>query len=185
MKGGKGYRSGKHVEVKSEFHEVNTSEGQSIGRVIKHLGDRNVTLFCNDGQQIIAHIRGGLKKKIAKIEVGDIVLYSSRSDGLKAEGGKSKGDVLAKYEQDTHRELKKLEWVNARLFINIENPENKESNNGPDDAFEFDDEESDGEESELEEESRNNRKKKEEISRSNARDTKYVNVEDAVNIDSI
>jgi len=178
MKGGKGYRSGKHAEVKSEFHEINQEEGQSIARVLKHLGDRNVTLFCNDGQQIIAHIRGGLKKKIAKIEVGDIVLYSNRTDGLKSASGKDRGDVLAKYEQDTYHDLKKLEWVNQKLFVN---PESKTSQNGPDDAFEFDDADSDSEE----EKERQQKKKLEEQSRSNARDTKYTNVEGDVNIDAI
>ena len=182
MKGGKGYRSGKHAEVKSEFHEVNQDEGQSIARVIKHLGDRNVTLFCNDGQQIIAHIRGGLKKKIAKIEVGDIVLYSNRTDGLKSASGKDRGDVLAKYEMDTHRELKKLDWVNPKLFVSLENPQNKTA--GPDDAFEFDDAESDGNESQ-EAATRQATKKAEEQARSNARDTKYASVEGDVNIDAI
>ena len=184
MKGGKGYRSGKHAEIKSEFHEVNQDEGQSIARVLKHLGDRNVTLFCNDGQQIIGHIRGGLKKKVAKIEVGDIVLYSNRTDGLKSASGNSRGDVLAKYEQDTYRELKKLEWVNHKLFVN---PENKASQNGPDDAFEFDDSESDGE-SDIEgekEKERQVKKKDNDMARSNARDTKYAFVEGDVDIDAI
>jgi translation initiation factor 1A len=118
LKGGKKYKSGKHSDDKPELHEINEEDGQSIGRVIKTLGDRNMLLYCNDGKERIAHIRGGLSKKKGFIEIGDIVLYSLRSEGMSNDS--DRGDILAKYDRDLHSLLKKQPGVNSRLFTNLE-----------------------------------------------------------------
>jgi initiation factor 1A len=185
MKGGKKYKAGKHSDLKPEFHEINVEQGQSIGRVLKHLGDRNVLLYCNDSKERIAHIRGGLSKKKANIEIGDIVLYSNRGDGLCSEGGdKNRGDILAKYTQDVHRELKKMDGVNPKLFLQLERVENRDIvTQQIDDGFEFD-ANSDDEEKEPEETERQVTKHVAEQKRSEARDAKYL-VEGDVNIDDI
>ena len=56
-------------------------------RVLKHLGDRNIHVYCNDGKERIAHIRGGLSKKKATIgardKIGVAILVSVCSNVLK------------------------------------------------------------------------------------------------------
>lgn len=181
LKGGKKYRSGKHTDTKSELHEI--CEGQSIGRVLKHLGDRNVMLYCNDSKERIAHIRGGLSKKKAVIEVGDIVLYSNRGDELGASSN-VRADILAKYNHDTHHDLKRVKGVNQRLFLQLERADTATLNKTggvPDEGFEFDAESDSEEEEEGNEEDLAKKKASkiaEEQKRNEARDTKYTNVED-------
>jgi translation initiation factor 1A len=123
FKGGKKYKSSKHSEGNAEMHEI--CEGQTIGRVIRVLGNRNMLVFCNDNKERLAHIRGGLRKKEACIEVGDIVLVSLRGDGMRlcqeSNGDtKDKSDLLAKYEREVHSQLKKVAGVNKKLFLQLE-----------------------------------------------------------------
>ena len=144
LKGGKKYKAGKHSDTKAEFHEI--GEGQQIARVIKHLGDRNILVYCNDGYERIAHIRGGLSKKKACIDTGDLVLISIRGLELDNEGTKEdenedgnegtkesskksskqtskkhdRGDVLAKYDHELLGQLKKMEGINKNLFLQLE-----------------------------------------------------------------
>ena len=119
MKGGKKYKAGKHSDTKAEFHEI--GEGQMVARVLKHMGDRNIQVYCNDGKERIAHIRGGLSKKKACIETGDLVLISLRSTELLTDSAKQdRGDVLAKYDHDVWGQLKKTEGINKCLFLQVE-----------------------------------------------------------------
>jgi initiation factor 1A len=120
--GGKKYKSSKHGENTAEFHEI--GEGQIVGRVIKNLGNRNLMIYCNDNKERMGHIRGGLRKKEARIEVGDIVLMSMRGDGMRVMGddadANNRCDILAKYEREVHRILKKTDGVNPKLFSELE-----------------------------------------------------------------
>lgn len=120
--GGKKYKSSKHGENTAEFHEI--ADGQIVGRVIKNLGNRNLMIYCNDNKERMGHIRGGLRKKEARIEVGDIVLMSMRGDGMRVMGddadANNRCDILAKYEREVHRILKKTEGVNPKLFTELE-----------------------------------------------------------------
>jgi translation initiation factor 1A len=144
FKGGKKYKSSKHGEEKAEVHEV--GEGQMIGRVIRILGNRNMLLFSNDGHERIAHIRGGLRKKNANIELGDIVLFSVRGEGMRlmsdSNGAtKDRGDILAKYEREVHSQLKKMAGMNPRLFTSIETMDLRQRAAEPDDfGFTFENE---------------------------------------------
>jgi translation initiation factor 1A len=155
LQGGKKYKSSKHGETQSEFHEINAAEGQMVGRIIRNFGNRNMMVYCNDGKERMCHIRGGLKKKVACVEVGDIVLVSLREEGLKlsADSGsssKDRGDILAKYERDVHKLLKKMEGINIKLFSNLETLDGKQRSRGVEvDDFGFTFEQ--GEESENEE----------------------------------
>jgi translation initiation factor 1A len=136
LKGGKKYKAGKHSDLKPEFHEI--SEGQMAARVLKHLGDRNVHVYCNDGKERIAHIRGGLSKKKAIIEVGDIVLISIRSNELDTTSTKqNRGDVLAKYAREVWNQLKKVGNINPNLFLQVEAMDRTKIKNALDEAFEF------------------------------------------------
>jgi len=144
FKGGKKYKASKHGESDAIFHEIDTKEGQMVGRVIKNLGDRNMLLYCNDGKERMAHIRGGLRKKNANIEIGDLVLFSLRGDGLRIglesqSSSKERGDILAKYEREVYSQLKRYPGINPKLFNSIEKMDLEQRNNGEDDfGFVFD-----------------------------------------------
>jgi translation initiation factor 1A len=130
-RGGKGYKKGKKGGVERVITFATRTEGQDYARVIRILGDRRVSLYCNDGIERICKIRGALcrgpKKQI--IGVGDIVLFSLRSfdDGSdyeldgKAPGGlRTKtgdiGDIILKYETSQWRQLRKETGINQNLF---------------------------------------------------------------------
>lgn len=188
LKGGKKYKSGKHSDQKPEFHEI--SEGQMAARVLKHLGDRNIHVYCNDGKERIAHIRGGLSKKKATIEVGDIVLISIRSKEMETESTKqNRGDVLAKYAREVWNQLKKVENINPNLFLQVEAMDRTKIKNALDEAFEFEADEGEltGEDSEDDTKAaRDAAHQAEDKKRAAARDNKQqVGTEDDFNIDDI
>lgn len=197
FKGGKKYKAGKQVETKVDFYDVNWSEGQSVGRILKPLGDRNMLVFCNDGKERICHIRGAIKKS-QRITVGDLVLISIRAQEMNATQStqKDKGDILVKYEREQYKQLKKFPGVNATLFTNIEVLDSRQRAAGisPDmheDGIEFDygsdgDSSDEGNSSE-EGVKREEKKQVEDAKRATARTAKTaaVNDDDAVDIDAI
>jgi translation initiation factor 1A len=207
LKGGKKYKSSKHDNSSAECHEIDESQGQMVGRIIKVLGNRNMLLYCNDRVERIAHIRGGLRKKHARLEIGDIVLFSVRSEGLNISGdsgsnAKNRGDILAKYEKEVHSQLKKMKNINPRLFTTIETEDLKTRGLGDGDDFGFTFEEGDSDEEDDEESgntedeeerarARNARKMETEKKRSAARNTKMegggreVGSDEDINIDDI
>ena len=197
LKGGKKYKAGKHSNTKAEFHEI--GEGQMVARVLKHLGDRNVLVYCNDGKERIAHIRGGLSKKKACIETGDIVLISLRGKELETDTKKEidnkkvdRGDILAKYDHEIWGQLKKMETINKNLFIQLEIMDRtkvKDLKETVDEGFEFEDaEELEDEESEeeLDKDTMAKAHKLQEKKRNMERDIKQSNtVEEELDIDAI
>jgi translation initiation factor 1A len=207
LKGGKKYKSSKHDNSSAECHEIDESQGQMAGRIIKVLGNRNMLLYCNDRVERIAHIRGGLRKKHARLEVGDVVLFSIRSEGLNISGdsgsnAKNRGDILAKYEKEVHSQLKKMKNINPRLFTTIETEDLKTRGTGDGDDFGFTFEEGDSDEEDDEESvntedeeertrARNARKMESDKKRSAARNTKMegggreVASDEDINIDDI
>ncbi len=131
LQGGKKYKSGKHSgDVKAELHEI--GEGQMAGRVVRSLGNRRMLVYCNDGKQRICKIRGKLRKKVAFITVGDIILLSLREE--MADGSSSvdvsgeRGDILAKYDPTVFSKLKKEDGINPKLFVTIETMESSTAN---------------------------------------------------------
>jgi translation initiation factor 1A len=197
VKGGKKYKAGKQTETKAEFYEVDWSSGQSVGRILKPLGDRNMLVFCNDNKERICHIRGAIKKS-ERITVGDLVLISIRAEGLHATQStqKDKGDILVKYDREHHKQLKKL-GVNPILFTSLELLDAKQRAEGKtkqmvDDGFEFEhasdgeDESEEGNSSE-EDAKREEKKRVEETKRATAREAKAVTVneDDSIDIDAI
>jgi len=190
LTGGNRAKAGKNdAGTKAELHEIDESQGQMAGRVVKGLGDRNMLLYCNDGKERIAHIRGGLRKKVANIGVGDIVLFSLRGEAMGASQGKimEKGDILAKFEREVHRQLKKVEGINPKLFNQIESASNQDDCGFDMDGGDEEDSE-EGEEGELTKEERELKKTKEEAKRTMMREAKTSarNVDnDDINIDDI
>ena len=122
LTGGNKAKSGKNENMKAELHEIDESQGQMVGRIVKGLGDRNMLIYCNDGKERIAHIRGGLRKKVARLETGDIVLISLRGEAMGASQGRvlDKGDILAKYEREVYGQLKKIDGINPKIFNQLE-----------------------------------------------------------------
>jgi initiation factor 1A len=80
--GGKNFKKGRKIVgdvVEKRFDDL--EEGQDLARVTKMLGNRRVLCFCgSDGMERVCKIRGVLCKgpKKQRIEIGDIVLVSSR-----------------------------------------------------------------------------------------------------------
>ncbi len=197
LKGGKKYKSGKkNAEVKIELHEINEADGQMVGRVIKKLGDRNVILYCNDNQERLAHMRGVLKKKKIWIDIGDIVLFSTRDELTKND--QERGDILAKYDRDIYTQLKRMPGVNPILFQAIENWDTRTRDQAKrgikvveeDCGVDFeDDSEEENDEMKLEGDGITQEKKKqvEETKRATARETKraVINEDDSIDIDAI
>ena len=159
MKGGKNYKKMKHSQdVAPELHEI--GPGQQIGRVLRLLGNRRLSIYCNDNVERICRIRGKLQKRVW-INTGDIVLVGMRDysnpDSDDSDDGSHKkfefkssdrGDVLAKYDPGVYSKLRKIEGINYHLFNNLETgvPEKiaKKSNGfniGDDETFLFEEEE--------------------------------------------
>ena len=158
-KGGKNYKKMKHSQdVAPELHEI--GPGQQIGRVLRLLGNRRLSIYCNDNVERICRIRGKLQKRVW-INTGDIVLVGMRDysnpDSDDSDDGTHKkfefkssdrGDVLAKYDPGVYSKLRKIEGINYHLFNNLETgvPEKiaKKSNGfniGDDETFLFEEEE--------------------------------------------
>jgi translation initiation factor 1A len=130
-KGGKGYKKGKHSNEDEIFHQ--RQPDQMYARVIRLLGNCNILCYCNDKKQRICHIRGKLRSK-QWMTVGDIVIISVRDfetnkslfENSPADK-KERGDVIAKYTQNQHAQLKKLRDINPELFLNVEHMDNNRS----------------------------------------------------------
>jgi translation initiation factor 1A len=177
LNGGKKYKAGKHSDEKPELHEI--GKDQMIGRIIKHLGDRNLTVFCNDGKERICHIRGAMTKKKCKLEIGDIILFSFRDE--------DRGDILAKYSREVYSQLKKEQGVNSKLFLAIESFDATKRATGDftEDSVGFSFEnESESENESEEEEKREVRKIAEEKKRQEERRSK-VDISEDIDIDAI
>lgn len=96
--GGKNFKKGRKVPtdggaIEKRFDRI--EEGQDLARVIKMLGNRRVLCFCgSDGMERVCKIRGVLCKgpKKQRIEIGDIVLVSSRDYSATTHGDDSDDD---------------------------------------------------------------------------------------------
>ena len=115
--GGKNYKKTKHTSEKPIFVQANSD--QLYARVIQILGNRNTLAYCNDNVIRLCHIRGSIRKD-TWINIGDIVLISTR-DFLQDKKDKyEKGDILYKYDSDLYSKLKREENINPKLFISLE-----------------------------------------------------------------
>lgn len=154
QRGGKGYKKGKKRPAEDgpdpEFPAgkfAKAEDGwQDYGRVMRMLGDRRVLCFCNDGNERVARIRGGICKGRNKkiIEPGDIVLLSFRDfedrtyvtgtsvEGLGAapndapataaaltvgSGRKEVADLLDKYDRRHWDDIRRQPNTHPRLFV--------------------------------------------------------------------
>jgi len=99
-KGGKNRRRGKNEgETKREL--VFKEDGQEYAQVLRMLGNGRLEaqLFDDQRRNVLAHIRGKLRKKVW-VNQGDIILLSLRDFQV------DKADVLLRYTPDEARQLK-------------------------------------------------------------------------------
>jgi initiation factor 1A len=125
IRGGKGYKSGKGKSKLAESENVEFIErqpDQMVGRIIRKLGDLNMSVYCHDKIQRICKICRAIKKTV-RFDIGDIVLISLRDCDVpksELERGKrgDRGDILDRYHPYQYSELQK-EGINPYLFINM------------------------------------------------------------------
>jgi translation initiation factor 1A len=98
-KGGKNRRKGKtdgSTAVKREL--LFKEDGQEYAKVVKLLGNCNLSLECADEVQRIGHIRGSMRKKVW-VKLHDVCLISLR------DFQDNKADIIHVYDADEVRML--------------------------------------------------------------------------------
>ena len=147
-KGGKNYKKGKKGGGEGEIAmiEINGEDGQMVGRVLKSVGDRRFTVYCNDNKERLCRLCGTIRKK-DWIDKGSLVLLAKRelngkpkvetkpvvaddeeeNDTFTPEESKDDklGDILQLIDPSLYGKLKKLPGINLALFNDIENQEMK------------------------------------------------------------
>jgi len=118
LRGGKAYKKTKGREESVEY--LTKEHDQMIGRVIRNLGDLNMSVFCEDNKTRICKVASGLKKTV-RIQLDDLVLVSLRDCLLSAADLKrgvrsNRGDIIGKYNILQYPELKRA-GTNSYLFI--------------------------------------------------------------------
>ena len=112
MRGGKSYKKSKggSTDPNEIVSFLEKEKDQMVGRIIRNLGDLNMSVFCEDNKTRICKISSGIKKKF-RFFVGDIILVSLRDCLLSTadlEAGKrsDRGDILGKYSPQQYNQLK-------------------------------------------------------------------------------
>jgi initiation factor 1A len=131
-KGGKGCKKGKNGTAEDDsvlMVECNKSDGQMFGRVLKAVGDRRFTIFCNDFKERLCKLAGSIRKH-DRVEKGGIVLISVRDLAFTTTGSLSSnaevGDIISTVDTSLYGKLKKLEGINQLLFTNMEDQNSAE-----------------------------------------------------------
>jgi initiation factor 1A len=126
IRGGKSYKKSKGKTKFGEDEEVaylEIADDQMVGRILKLLGNLNVTVYCQDNKQRLCKICRAIKKSV-RFEVGDVVLISlrdcevSQSELDKGVRG-SRGDILDKFHPKQFKELKE-NGVNPAIFLTLD-----------------------------------------------------------------
>jgi len=204
MKGGKGYRKGKHGADDAKMLEWDTEKGEMLGRTVKKLGDRRFRVFCNDNKERICKLAGSMRKS-QWVDEGVLVLIGIREIGTSlTEKSQEIGDILSLVDPQLYGKLKKQEGLNVLLFTNLENEDSaairrkikaqEEGGDVDDDFFqrngEEDEEEENKDETEEDKEGRKLNKKLKDLEIDKKRDQKYLGDNDdenkgRVNVDDL
>ena len=118
-KGGKQYKKKAKGAEDPDSLFIERQEGQQIARVIRLLGNRNMSCYCNDNKIRTCHVRGKMRGRVF-VEKGDMVLISLREFELGASKTDVGGDIIAKYPYETLSRLRKEEGTNEKLFMQLE-----------------------------------------------------------------
>ncbi len=200
MKGGKGYRKGKHATADdAKMLEWDADKGQMIGRTVKKLGDRRFRVFCNDNKERICKLAGTMRKS-QWVDEGVLVLIGIREIGTSlTEKSTEVGDILTLVDPRIYGKLKKQEGLNTLLFTNLENEDSaaikrkvraqEDGEDVDDDFFQRGGEDEDEEDSEEAAAERKLNKKTQELDINKKRDQKYLGGDDddarPVNVDDL
>ena len=196
--GGKRYKKGKNGggDGSVAMIDIKEEEGQMVGRVLKSVGDRRFTVYCNDNKERLCRLCGTIRKN-EWIDKGALVLISKREMNEGNEENKL-GDILQLIDQSLHGKIKKLPGMNSILFKDIENQDIikvrkdiADGKDGDDDFFlrtgeeDEDDEEDDEDEKEgivkpkeFNPEGLKERQKDAAVTRNTAREKKFVSLDD-------
>ena len=130
LKGGKAYKRMKQGgDDDRNMVECNYEDGQQYGRILRNLGGMNLIVYCNDGNERMCHVRGGIKKS-CRMNEGDIVIISLRDlyngeVGGKTAKGSERGDILARVDPKYYANVRRDPQVNQNLFIALETMDEK------------------------------------------------------------
>jgi translation initiation factor 1A len=116
IKGGKQYKKKAKVADTSAI-TIERQPDQQIARVLKPLGNRFMSCYCNDAKIRVCRVRGKLRGRDF-VEKGDVVLISLRT--FETDGDDMTGDILAKYPHESLSSLKKEEGINTKLFAQLD-----------------------------------------------------------------
>lgn len=127
IRGGKAYKKSKGKSKCAEDMDnivfIDKQPDQLIGRLVRLLGNRNTSVYCEDNKIRICKISTGIKKRV-RFEVGDIMLLSLRdcemskadlAKGIRADHG----DIIAKYSPHQYTQLKEA-GINSHIFAHID-----------------------------------------------------------------
>ena len=118
VKGGKGYKKGKHTDSEPQMIECDSSQNQMYGRVMKSLGNRRFRIFCNDNKERICRICGSMRKS-QWVEEKLLVLISIRDLYNTTESLQmtETGDIIGLIDTGLYGKMKKLPGINPLLFV--------------------------------------------------------------------
>jgi translation initiation factor 1A len=127
QQGGKNYKKSKHSTGEGVVKIQEAEADQMYGRVIKILGNLNMSVYCNDNYTRICKVCGAMRKRVW-VNVGDLVIISLRDLDSKIEKVKQssndtkemRGDILHKFDQSLASKIKKLDGINPKLFMQLE-----------------------------------------------------------------
>jgi translation initiation factor 1A len=125
VKGGKAYKRMKQgTDDDRNMIECNYEDGQQYGRILRNMGGMNLIVFCNDGNERMCHVRGGIKKS-CRMHEGDIVIISLRDlyngeGGGKTAKGQERGDILGRVDPKHYSIMRRDPQVNQSLFTALE-----------------------------------------------------------------
>jgi initiation factor 1A len=126
QQGGKNYKKSKHSTGDTVAKVQEAEDDQLYGRVIKILGNLNMSVYCNDNYTRICKVCGAMRKRVW-VNIGDLVIVSLRDldyDPHPTKLGKDtkemRGDIIYKFDLNLIGKAKKLPGINPKLFMQLE-----------------------------------------------------------------
>ena len=133
--GGKNFKKHKKESTRAQKELVFRENDQSYARITKKFGDGRFECECIDLDKIlIGHIRGSMRKRVW-VNIGDIVLVSTR------DFDETKCDIIHKYNPDEAIVLKGYGELptNYNLNATVIEIQNEQTDSIEDLGFEFED----------------------------------------------
>lgn len=132
QQGGKNYKKSKHSSGDAIVKVQEAELDQLYGRVIKILGNLNMSVYCNDNYTRICKVCGAMRKRVW-VNVGDLVIISLRDldynpnqqKDKKLDTSELRGDIIYKFEQNLLGKAKKLDGINPKLFMQLESADGR------------------------------------------------------------